>query len=163
MYLLDADALIQAASIYYRHGVFPCVWRWLDDMAAHDNVRTISYVYGEIQKGGGQIANWLRLRRVQWVMDRGDAEGHPAVQGTFGEIADYVQENYPQHHVSRFLMGADPWLIAVARHHGHIVVTREARVNADSKKIKIPNVCSKFKVSCIDLFDLFDRLGANFV
>ena len=55
---------------------------------------------------------------------------------------------------SRFISGADPWLIASAMHHDLVVVTQDVLVPADSQKIKIPNICVEFDVECINIFDL---------
>jgi len=41
------------------------------------------------------------------------------------------------------------------------IVTHEKRVNAQSSKVKIPNVADAFGVKTIDTFELMRRLGAQ--
>lgn len=57
--------------------------------------------------------------------------------------------------------GGDPFLIALARIHGHIVVTEEMLSNS-SKKPKIPNVCVAYGIECITFLDLILREGWTF-
>jgi hypothetical protein len=57
---------------------------------------------------------------------------------------------------------ADPWVIAHAMDEGAIVVTKENEILGSSKKIKIPNVCKKMGVPCIDDFQFIREVGITF-
>lgn len=48
---------------------------------------------------------------------------------------------------------ADPFLVALAKGDGAVLVTQEAR----DKKQKLPNACNSFDVECIDVADFLIR------
>jgi hypothetical protein len=48
--------------------------------------------------------------------------------------------------------GADPFVIALAKQKGCIVVTEEKRNGTDLNP-KIPNICDYYNIQCIDLID----------
>lgn len=61
---------------------------------------------------------------------------------------------------------ADPYLIAVAKENGWILVTMENSNNAkDFKKgkIKIPDVCRKMDVKCMPLYMIWNDSAPDFV
>ncbi|TDL96621.1 DUF4411 family protein [Macrococcus carouselicus] len=58
---------------------------------------------------------------------------------------------------------ADLWLIAVAKVYGYTIVTMEKRdrnlsdSNPTKRELHISDVCDRFEVECIDLFELMRR------
>jgi hypothetical protein len=159
-YLLDANTYIQAKSLYYRMNVVPGFWDWLDQQFGYGRVGCIRSVYDEIAAGGDELSEWVKLRRDHFL-----PVDEEATQAIFTEIAEYVATHttYQEPHVSSFLAGADPWLVAKARAVGAQVVTNEARVGPGSKKVKVPNICDHFQVACFDTYDLLDTLRARFI
>ncbi len=157
-YLLNANTYIQAKSLHYRMHVVPGFWDWLDQQFGYGQVGSIRSVYDELAAGGDELSQWVKLRRDHFLFV--DEE---ATQTIFTEIAEHVatHSSYREPHVSSFLAGADPWLVAKAI--GAQVVTNEARVGPGSKKVKVPNICDHFQVACFDTFDLLDTLKARFI
>lgn len=159
-YLLDANTYIQAKSLHYRMHVVPGFWDWLDQQFGHGQVGSIRSVYDELAGGGDELSQWVKLRRDHFLL-----VDEQETQAIFTEIADHVatHSSYREPHVSSFLSGADPWLVAKAKAIGAQVVTNEARVGPGSKKVKVPNICDHFQVACFDTFDLLDTLKARFI
>ncbi|WP_299310818.1 DUF4411 family protein [uncultured Halomonas sp.] len=159
-YLLDANTYIQAKALHYRMHIVPGFWDWLDHQFGVGQVGSIRSVYDELSAGGDELSEWVRLRRHQFL-----AVDDEATQAVFADIADHVatHSSYQEPHVSSFLAGADPWLVAKAKAIGAQVVTNEARVGPGSKKVKVPNICDQFQVACLDTYDLLDTLRARFV
>jgi Domain of unknown function (DUF4411) len=60
------------------------------------------------------------------------------------------------------MSGADPWLIAHANNTKGVVVSHESNRHPNAKKVRIPDVCAALGVSCIDTYEMLDRLGAEF-
>ena len=56
---------------------------------------------------------------------------------------------------------ADPWVIAHAQSEKATVVTLEQKA-AKSGQIKIPDVCKKEDIECIDIYDLIKNLKIEF-
>ncbi len=58
---------------------------------------------------------------------------------------------------------ADPWVIAHAMTENAVVVTKEEKETAaNSKRIKIPNVCETMGIRCINDFEMIGELGVRF-
>lgn len=159
-YLLDANAYIQAKSLHYRMRVVPGFWEWLDRQFGAGKVGSIRNVYDELVASDDELSDWVKQRRVHFLPVDDEATQH-----VFAEIADHVvsHDAFQEPHVSTFLSGADPWLVAKARVIEAQVVTHESRVGPGSKKVKVPNICDRFEVECFDTFDLLETLQARFV
>lgn len=56
---------------------------------------------------------------------------------------------------------ADPWVIAHAQAENAVVVTLEQKA-VKSDQIKIPDVCKKERIECIDIYDLIKSLKIEF-
>jgi len=58
---------------------------------------------------------------------------------------------------------ADPWVIAHALTENATVVTKENKVSdITSQRIRIPNVCEKMNIRCIDDFQFIREVGITF-
>lgn len=149
LYLFDTDVLLQSAKFHYPLHIFPGFWSWLDSGIASGWARSINAVYQEIDYPK-ELKKWVDLRRDSFFIDERDV----MIQQIYKKIAGWVTQNYTQGNSSDFLNGADPWLIATALEREASVVTQEKRVSPDAKKVKIPNVCSRFQVECMNVLDL---------
>ena len=68
-----------------------------------------------------------------------------------------------QHHIDKFLSGADTWLIAHAMEDGGAVVTQEERSKKhETTPIKVPNVAKAMRATWCDTYDMLERLKARF-
>lgn len=160
IYLLDANAYIEAQNRYYRMTICPGFWDWLDKQFANGQVGSIRMVYDEIFKNADKLADWIKNRQAHFI-ETDDEE----TQNIFADIAQFVMEHpeYAEPYAGNFLAAADPWLIAKAKTSGAMVVTHEVLVGAGSKKVKIPNICREFAVDYCNTFDLLEVLQARFV
>ena len=159
-YLLDANTYIQAKNLYYRMKTVPGFWDWLDNQMDSGAVGTVQPIVDELKQGSDPLAEWIGERQSSAVpVD--DVE----TQEVFSEIVNYIarQPSFAEPHVSDFLDGADPWLIAKAKVEGATVVTHEIPVVAASKRVKIPNICKAFEVAYGNPYDLMDVLEARLV
>lgn len=157
-YLLDSNRFIQAHQSWYGLDFCPGFWAWLEQQNAIGQVFSIDKVRDELFEFDDELKAWAQRQ--------GDGFFLPvdvAAQNYYSKIATWVQSSsvFAQHHIVSFLSKADPWLIAHAAAHGYIVVTGEKRVDPKSTKVKIPNVCEQFGVSCADLVDVIRQSGAR--
>jgi len=157
-YCLDADTFIQAKNRHYAMDVVPAFWSWLDQQAANGAIFSPMMVYDELAKGNDELAEWVKARKGSGLF----VEATAPVQAVVGEIADYVNAMYRQEHAQYFLEGADAWVTAHAKVGSAIVVTHETLVAANSRRAKIPNICQRFDVPWIDVFQMLRDLGARF-
>jgi len=156
-YCLDTNVLIQAKNGPYGFDIAPSFWELIDQKIEEKIISTSILVYKELTDGTDELAKWIRDRRESGCFIEPDKD----VQYKLGAIADYVNENHPQHEAAEFLSGADPWVIALAKTTNAIVVTQERLVSSESKKVKIPNICKKFGVLYIDTYQMLRELKAN--
>ena len=66
------------------------------------------------------------------------------------------------HVQAEFMDGADPFLAAVAKVRGDVVVTLETFDAGCRKKVKLPNACHHLGVPCESTYEMLSRLGARF-
>jgi len=156
-YCLDANVLIQAKNGPYGFDIASTFWELIDQKFEEGVISTSSLVYKELVGGNDELAMWIRERKDNGSFIEPDRD----VQNTLSAIADYVNENYPQHEAAAFLSGADPWVIALAKTMSAVVVTQEKLVGGESRKVKIPNICRIFSVPYIDTYQMLRELKAN--
>lgn len=158
-YILDADALIQAKDDYYGFDICPGFWDWLDREAAAGRVFSIDIVGKELLAGNDALAAWAKKHGAAFFrpLDTATQQEMPAV-------AAWVQaHDFREHAKRQFLAGADAFLVAYAKAHGHTVVTHEI-ANPDVKRqVKLPVVCGAFGVPSLRTFEFLRQCGARFV
>jgi len=108
------------------------------------------------------LAKWVKIRKKTNLFV--DPANHKNVQEKCGEINNDVVQQYSARpaKVAEFLSGADTWLISHAVCEQGIVVSHESRVDRFSTIPKIPNVCTRFGVECINLREMLMRLAFRF-
>lgn len=160
MYLLDTNVFIEAQNRYYANDICPGFWHWLDHAMVAGNLASITSVYDELADGDDFLAKWVLDRKDSgWFLDITDMQ----TQQSFAEVVQFVEsiQIYTRPHKDAFLSKADPWLIAKARTNGFEVVTHES-FNANTTKVKIPNVCQNFNIDHHDTFQVLRKLAASF-
>lgn len=161
MYLLDANAFMEANRLYYAFDIAPGFWTWLGDPSLAGKVASIDAVKDEITAGTGDLVDWARARpSIFWLADTED------VLAAMRELAAWATNparQYCQDAVDEFLGSADLKLIAHAMVAGATVVTREQPAPEAKKKIKIPDACGAFNIAWTDPFSLYRTLGMRLV
>ena len=157
MYLIDSNVFIQAKNLHYDFDVFPGFWEWLQRNESC-LLGSIEEVYKELIKSNDELSSWVRNCKPNFF-----AEPNAETIDKFKKVNEYVISKYETAISSKFLKGADPWLIAQACAHNCIVVTNETLVPAISKQAKIPNICAQFNVTCITPFQMLKDLKARFI
>ncbi|WP_380181638.1 DUF4411 family protein [Kalamiella sp. sgz302252] len=158
-YLLDANTYIQAKNQYYGMDICPAYWDWLDLQFQQGMIASVDMIGRELKEGDDELANWVKARPGHFV-----SNDDATTQQVFTQIVQAVMSgNYNAGHRDSFLAKADPWIIAKAKSAGAIVVTHESYASFNTKKVKIPNICQQFGVSCLNTFQFLRQLNARFV
>lgn len=158
-YLLDSNTYIQAKNFYYGMDICPAYWDWLDYQFQLGLVASVQMIGKELKDGHDELAAWAKARPEHFI-DNDDTE----TQSVFSEIVQSVATgDYNAGNRDNFLAKADPWLIAKAKTLGATVVTHEALLAPNTKKVKVPNICRQFGVPCLDTFQFLRELNARFV
>lgn len=157
MYLLDANAFMEANRHYYAFDIAPGFWTWLEDPGLAGQVASIQAVRKEITAGSGELVDWAkRLPATFWLPDTADVVG---AMTQLSEWANSPDRQYTQAAVTEFMGSADLSLIAHAMASGATVVTREQSAPDAKKIIKIPDACNAFGVTWTDPFATYRSLG----
>ncbi len=157
-YLLDANVFIEAKNRYYGLDFCPAFWAWLLRENAAGSVLSIEKVGDELEAGEDELSEWAAARGPEFFLKPTVAMAKSLV--TVSEWAG--AQDYEPVAVSRFLEGADYYLVAHAHAHGHSVVTHE-RHSTSKKMIKIPDACLGLDVKSMSTFEMLRHERARFV
>ena len=136
-------------------------WAFLDEKLEEGRIRSPRAVYQEIARNeepDDDLARWFKNRRQRGLCVSPTKD----VQEEFKKIANFVMGSYEQPQVAEFLKGADPWLIAHAVATEGVVVTLETDQKPEARRIRIPDVCGKVGVRCINTVRMLEELKAEF-
>jgi Domain of unknown function (DUF4411) len=155
IYVFDTSPLSALFKSYYRNR-FPTLWELFDDLVANGQVVSTREVLREIED-----CAIVRLR--QWAKQHQELFTVPtAAEGAFvAQIyaVERFQQNIEQQKILKGGKNADAFVVAKAAVAGGTVVTMELlKPNA----VRIPNVCSYFKVPCLSLEEFMEKEGWQF-
>lgn len=161
LYLLDANVVITAHTLYYPLDAVPEYWEWLEHQATRGAVRMPVETYEEVLDGStdverDQLYAWLHSEHIARSLVLRD-EVDPTlvrrvvVDGYAADLTDNEVES----------LGRDPFLVAhalVDPADRCVVTTEVSRPGKRRHNRKIPDVCSTLGVRCISPFDLSREL-----
>ncbi|MCH4184179.1 MAG: DUF4411 family protein [Eggerthellaceae bacterium] len=157
-YLLDSNVLIQSEHTI-PFDVFPSYWKQLGILFESGEAILHEAVLAELKRVDDDLVPWFKnldsvkpLKASQDVVDKYIEMCLWANNQSFDDVA-----------VKAFTANtrADAWLCAEAFVLGLVLVTYE-RSSHSTHKIKIPNVCDAFGVSCISGYDFMRAQGFKF-
>ena len=146
---LDTSGILDAWVRYYPPDVFPTIWSKLDVSARNGEIFVIDEVVRELERKDDDIHKWVKQRGAMIVPIDVKVQKHLAeIMTKYGRLVDTKKNR----------SGCDPWVIALARARGLIVVTGE-KATGNLKKPKIPDVCNDLGVPCVEIIDFFRKQG----
>ena len=148
-YCLDTNVFIEPWKRYYSPQFTKGYWELLKQFGKKDIIFATMEVKNEIKKIDDDLLQWVKASYLFRDPDK-------SVQTKLRKI----MEKYPKL-VDNFRGRsiADPWVIAHAQSEDATVVTTEQKA---PKKIKIPDVCEKENIPCIDIHDFIKQLKIEF-
>ena len=157
-YWLDSNVFIEGKKGPYGFDIAPRFWSLLDELTSNGRVSSPTFVYSELTNAQYDLVAWAHQRIVSGLFVQPDT----VVQLIFRHIVGFVTQHYNNNKSSRnFIAKADPWVIAHAATDGGAVVTLEAKVPANSQKVKIPNVCDQYNIRSINTYQMLRELGVS--
>lgn len=158
IYLLDANIFIEAKNRYYGFDFCPAFWDWLVEQNRVGKVASIARVGDELDAGDDDLTLWAKARGADFFTKPDNSVADAlVVVGRWAQGAGYSPKA-----VSGFLESADYWLVAHAKARGCVVVSHEVS-DRGAGKIKIPDVCEKMSLRCIDPYKMLRQKKARFV
>lgn len=161
MYLIDANAFIEASRHYYSFNLAPRYWAWLYEQSTAGTICSIRSVYHEIADGEDELGAWVRDNTPDefWLEENSDSVAALAdvVAWAVGPNKDFTQAA-----IDEFLDSADLRLVAQARALGATIVTRETSSPEAKKRVKLPDAAAAVGVDCVQPFLAYESLGLKF-
>lgn len=143
-YIIDTCSLTELRRRYPKD-VFPGVWEAISDLANSGLLISSTEVKLELEAQDDLVTDWARKHSFIFI------QLLPPIQ----EKAHDILSIFPNLIDDKNLKSsADPFLIATALVKGCTIVTEEMPSGKDAKFVKIPNVCAKLGVICINLIEL---------
>lgn len=144
IYIFDTSSFREISHFYPKR--FPSLWKYFQDLVDSEKVLSVKEVFKEIRDGGESHID------AQWAINNKKIFKEPNE-----EEARFIMEIFKVEHFQqslerkKLLKGghfADPFIIASAKINNGTVVTQE---RLKENAVRIPNICKKFGVECIDV------------
>lgn len=154
-YCLDANAFIEPWNKYFSIQRCADYWEILNDLGVKGIVFCPDQVKREIDKADDGLKEWLNSK--PYFIRAETEEVQKNVRKILAQFPQLIS-------VGANRSMADPWVVAHAMSDSAIVVSKEYAINTTQKisRVKIPDVCSHFKITCINDFQFIDRIGIKF-
>ncbi len=156
IYIMDTSSLIQLKE--YPTDIFPTLWDNIENMIVDGGLKSPKEVLKELEKKDDELKKWASSKKELFV----------ELDSTQINLTKQILQVFPSFaKPNKFLADADPFIVSLALKFGDnpqetifhekrisIVITEE---KLDGEKIKIPYVCNKYDIECINLFEFFRR------
>lgn len=154
LYLLDANALIDANRDYYPPDLFPDVWDWLVAMGRLGSVKVPQEVYEKVTSADDTLSQWLKDNKEALLLDEEvspELVSRVTEEGYAADLSDVETEK----------LNEDPFLVAYAMadiESRCVVTTERSRTTATRANRKLPDVCRRFEVTYRHTFQFIREL-----
>ncbi len=159
---LDANVFIQASRGRYPMDIFPGFWDALVDAGKRGDLFSIEAVYDELKDSDDELAAWAKQHHTTLFRSNSDKATQDALV-LVGTVLEARQPAYRDEAKEEFLRGADPWLVAYCKAHGHVLVTEEVEAPQSVSKVKIPDVCKPLGVPITNITGMMRAAKAKLV
>ena len=150
-YCLDTNIFIEPWNRFYSIQFTKGYWEILEDLAQKQIVFSTTEVKREIEKIDDNLQKWLKGKSFFKSPNMNVQEQMRGIMKKYPHLVD----------PSKGRSIADPWVIAHAQAENAVVVTLEQKATK-SGHIKIPDVCKKEGIKCIDIYELIKSLKIEF-
>jgi predicted nucleic acid-binding protein len=157
-YVVDTNVLITLMAHHPQDKpAYQAIWDEIESLIKQNKIFSTEVVYEEIMRYLGKddrLKKWARSHKKRFFI--------PTNSETF-QFAQDVAKNFPDLLDKKKLQtgepDADPFLIALARSEGTIIITQERKDLSN----RIPMVALHYKVKSIDLYEFFEDRKLKFV
>jgi len=162
IFIVDSNFFIQAHRATYPLDVATSYWDKVKQLADAGTIISIDKVKNEIYQNQDDLKEWC----INNLPDDFFKDSSNAIEKYTQVIGWAVSRNdhYLPQALAEFLDAgeADAWLVAYALAKSITIVTHEVSQPGRKNKIKIPDACNPFGVSCTNTIDMLRLLGEQF-
>ncbi|MDP9355855.1 MAG: DUF4411 family protein [Chloroflexota bacterium] len=151
VYCVDTSVFLDAYTRHYQPVIFKTFWVKMDELIEDKRIVAPKQVLEELEDIHDDVFAWAKARGHMFVQpDMYQMIEARNIVITFQNLAKQdPRKNY-----------ADPFVVALAKSRGHVVVAQELR--GSIKDPKIPFICRHFKIPCYTLFEMMKHEGWEF-
>ena len=146
---LDTNVFIEPWKRYYSPKFTKGYWDLLHKLAKKGVIFSPIEVKKELKKVDDELSRWIKDKTFFKEPDESIQVYLKKIMKKYPRLVDSTR--------GRSI--ADPWVIAHAQSENAVVVTTEQTA---PKRIKIPDVCAKENIPCIDIHDFVKHLNIEF-
>jgi uncharacterized protein YacL len=151
-YCIDTNALVDLWRRLYPIDVFPSLWKNIEELARSGKLIAPREVLKELEQVDDDLLKWVK-KHGRMIVGL-ETEQLDRVKEILRVFPTLIEPN-------KTIPDADPFVIALAMTESVVVVTNE-RMAGPGARPKIPNVCSRYGVKCLNLLDFFREQKWNF-
>ena len=148
-YCLDTNVFIEPWNRYYSPKFTKGYWDILNKLSEKGVIFSPIEVKREIEKVNDELSQWIKNKAFFQEPNESIQECLKKIMMKYSRLVDNIK--------SRSI--ADPWVIAHAQSENATVVTAEQKA---PRRIKIPDVCAKENIPCIDIHQFVKELKIEF-
>ena len=152
MYVIDTSALLDGWVRHYPPDVFPSLWSHVEEMVKTGELLSPDEVLSELSQKDDAVFQWAKTNAAMFVPL--DEDVQRATQEILDEFPRLVGAMKDRNR-------ADPFVIAVAKLKGAIVVTGEKSIGTRDRP-RIPIVCDHFDIGHRTMLELIREKGWTF-
>lgn len=143
----------------YAFDIHTSFWAWMDGALKRGDVGCPRYVFKEIVENvrvEDNLARWMAARKKNHLHIEPNGDVYAALRKVNEHL--FKSGRYKMPFALDFVKFADPWIIAFAMGYGGKIVTQESGTDDKAERVLIPDVCRKFGVECIKVWDMLREL-----
>ena len=154
IYVFDSNTLINIFNHYYPER-FPSFWDNFNDFISKQTIISVQEVRRELERKGDKLSDWAKTHNEFFLPPSAEESSFIIEIFKVGHFRILIQKK------QQYIEGpaADPFIIAKAKIINGCVVTQEKNTK---NAAKIPNVCDRFKIPCINLEDFMEKENWTF-
>ncbi len=153
IYSVDTSALIDGLERFYPQETFPALWDRVDALIDQGRFLLSEEVWNEARERDAAVKAWCDGRDKTRIVVPTDVSVVQDVQSILATYPKLVKNMKGRNR-------ADAFVISVARLRSGAVVTGEVAGTED--KPKIPFICDRLNVQCMNFLDVIRREGWTF-
>lgn len=164
LYVVDSNFFIEAHRINYPIDVATGFWNKVRQLALEGMIISIDKVKKELYDKNDALEFWCRGQLPEDFF-----KDTSVVMNTYAQVIDWAMsrsDHYLSNALNEFLDAreADAFLVAfcLADPVNMVLVTQEVSEPYRRNKVKIPDACRAFNVSCVNTIEMFRQLRKTF-
>ena len=152
IYCIDTSAILEVWTRWYPIEVFGSLYQKLDELINAGRLIAPAEVLHELLRQSDAVSQWATSRRKMF---------HDLSEDLQNATKEVLRKCSAMVNPNKMKTEADPFVVALARMKGGVVVTQETP-SGNPERLMIPDACQLLKISCISIIGLMRKENWKF-